>query len=83
MRTRLERGEIDCLTFTSSSTVRNFKHLLPPDKFDTLVNKTTVACIGPITAETAESLGFDVDIVAREYTIPGLYMALVDHFSTA
>jgi len=81
MRTRLENGEIDCLTFTSSSTVRNFKQLLPPDKFDTLVHKTTVACIGPITAETAESLGFDVDIVAREFTVPGLYAAMVDYFS--
>jgi uroporphyrinogen III methyltransferase/synthase len=81
MRTRLENGEIDCLTFTSSSTVRNFKHLLPPDKFDTLVNKTTVACIGPITAETAESLGFEVDIVAREFTVPGLYTAMVDYFT--
>jgi len=77
----LENGDIDCLTFTSSSTVRNFKRLLPPDKFETLIKKTTVACIGPITAETAESHGFDVDVVAREYTIPGLYAALVDHFS--
>ena len=81
MLARLENGEIDCLTFTSSSTVRNFKLLLPPDKFDGLIKKTMVACIGPITAETAESLGFDVDIVAREYTIPGLYAAIVDHFS--
>ena len=83
MLTRLENGEIDCLTFTSSSTVRNFKLLLPPDKFDALVKKTRVACIGPITAETAESLGFGVDIVASEYTIPGLYAAMVDYFSAA
>lgn len=81
MLSRLESGDIDCLTFTSSSTVRNFKRLLPPDKFDILIQKTTVACIGPITAETAESLGFDVHILAREYTIPGLYAALLDYFS--
>ena len=81
MLSRLESGDIDCLTFTSSSTVRNFKRLLPPDKFDILIQKTTVACIGPITAETAESLGFDVHIVAQDYTIPGLYAALVDYFS--
>jgi uroporphyrinogen III methyltransferase/synthase len=82
MLTRLESGDIDCLTFTSSSTVKNFKQLLPPDKFNALIRKTTVACIGPITAETAESLGFDVHVIAREYTIPGLYAALVDHFSS-
>jgi uroporphyrinogen-III synthase len=40
----------------------------------------TVACIGPITAETAESLGFKVHIVAGEYTIPGLYRALIDYY---
>ena len=82
MLTHLENGDIDCLTFTSSSTVKNFKQLLPPDKFNALIRKTTVACIGPITAETAEALGFDVHIIAREYTIPGLYAALVDYFSS-
>ena len=36
-----------------------------------------VACIGPITAETAESLGLKPDVVAEEYTIEGLVKALV------
>ncbi|MCG6911875.1 MAG: uroporphyrinogen-III C-methyltransferase [Deltaproteobacteria bacterium] len=76
----LEKGNVDCITFTSSSTVKNFKRLLPADKFPALVGKTTIACIGPITAATAEALGFDVHIVAREYTIPGLYGAIVDHY---
>ena len=41
-----------------------------------------VACIGPITAETAESLGFKVDITAEEFTIDGLCQAVVKYFST-
>jgi len=79
----LENGSVDCLTFTSSSTVRNFKRLLPSEKFESLVREVTVACIGPITADTAESLGFDVHVVAREYTIQGLYAAIVDHFTSS
>jgi len=77
---RLENKTIDCLTFTSSSTVKNFKKLLPPDRFEGLIRDVTVACIGPITADTAESLGFNVHIVAEEYTIPGLYKALIDYY---
>ena len=35
---------------------------------------------GPVTADTARQLGFDVAIVAEEYTIPGLCTAIVDHY---
>ena len=35
-----------------------------------------VACIGPITAATAEELGIHVDVVATDYTVPGLVDAL-------
>jgi len=39
-----------------------------------------VACIGPITAETAESYGLTVGIRAKENTIPALAEAIVGHF---
>jgi len=39
----------------------------------------TVACIGPITAETARGMGLGVHAMAEEYTIEGLVQALVDH----
>jgi uroporphyrinogen-III synthase len=35
-----------------------------------------VACIGPITAKTAEELGLRVDVVASEYTVEGLVRAI-------
>jgi uroporphyrinogen III methyltransferase/synthase len=42
----------------------------------------TLACIGPITAETARDAGLTVDVVANKSTIPGLVDALVEYFPT-
>ena len=77
---RLERGEIDAVTFTSSSTVRHFCELLGPGAADVL-RQTRVACIGPITAETARSLALTVAIEAPQFTIQALERALVDYFA--
>ena len=64
---------IDIITFTSSSTVR---HLV--DALDSpLPDSVQVACIGPITAQTATDLGLRVDIIAEEYTTRGLVDAIV------
>jgi len=63
------------VTFLSSSTVHHFASLLDGRRLDGVV----VACIGPITAATAEGLGFRVDIVAREYTADGLVEAICRH----
>ncbi len=78
---RLEDRSVDILTFTSSSAARNFKALLPPERFERLIEGVTVASIGPITANTARELGFKVDIEATEYTIPGLCDAILQHFA--
>ena len=78
-RESLQSGDIDLVTFTSSSTVTNLLEILDGDR--SLVNRASVACIGPITASTAQKKGLRVDVVAREYTIPGLVRALRDHFS--
>jgi uroporphyrinogen III methyltransferase/synthase len=78
---QLHSGRIDMVTFTSSSTARNFKALLPDESSDKLMAPVTIASIGPITAETAEALGLKADIVANEYTIDGLCNAIVDHYS--
>ncbi len=76
----LTEQRIDCITFTSSSTVKNFKNLIPEASFKQLLTSVTVACIGPITAETARDLGFDVHLVADTYTIPGLVETLIDYY---
>ncbi|MBI5869927.1 MAG: uroporphyrinogen-III C-methyltransferase [Actinobacteria bacterium] len=77
MKDMLSSGEIDIITFTSSSTVTNFVKLLEGFDFQTLPANVTIACIGPVTADTARDLGLRVDLVADEYTIPGLVRALI------
>lgn len=77
---RLADQHIDCITFTSSSTVINFKKLIPEATFKQLLAPVTVACIGPVTADTARELGFDVHLIADTYTIPGLVDALIDYY---
>lgn len=75
--TQLMEGTIDLVTFTSSSTVKNFKALLPSDKdLKALMKGVLVASIGPITSDTAREMGFEVHIEAERYTIPGLCEAI-------
>jgi uroporphyrinogen III methyltransferase/synthase len=77
---RLREGEVDCVTFTASSTVESFVRVFGEEAAE-LLEKTKVACIGPITAGTARGYGLRVDAEAREYTIPGLTQAVVDLFA--
>ncbi len=76
----LEQGAIDLITFTSSSTVTNFKKLIPKDRLESLLNDVTIASIGPITSETAEKKGFTVHVEAQSYTIAGLCEAIVKYY---
>ena len=70
------------ITFTSSSTVRNFVKLLGLRTARAALNKSSVkhgihsASIGPVTSATLREFGLPVDIEASEYTIPGLIRAL-------
>jgi uroporphyrinogen III methyltransferase / synthase len=73
----LEAG-VDFATFTSSSTVRNFVEMLGSAAGERLKG-AVVACIGPITAQTAREHGLTVEIVAAEYTADGLVDALLDY----
>lgn len=75
----LHRG-VDAITFTSSSTVQGFLDLMDREPEMSLEN-TLVACIGPITAETARDLGLNVGVVASEYTVEGLARAVVEYFA--
>jgi len=91
------RRSVDAITFTSSSTVRNFVALLSGSTkyIDAAnyrrmghdgapmpsLNRAAIACIGPITAQTAREVGLPVDVMAQEYTMDGLVAALVEYFS--
>ena len=72
----LRAGTIAAVTFTSSSTVRNFVDLVGalPDP------QPHVVSIGPVTSDTARGLGLRVDAEAAEHTIDGLVATLTTLF---
>ncbi len=72
---------VDAVTFTSSSTVRNFVRLFGGKSLAEIVNGSRIACIGPITAETVKDLGGRAEIVAREFTVSGMVRAMVEYFT--
>jgi uroporphyrinogen III methyltransferase/synthase len=78
MRRLVADGLIDLVTFTSSSTVTNFAAM-------TGVPTTGLraAAIGPITAETALGLGFDVVVAPSTYTVEALIDAITTHYAGA
>ena len=76
----LDAGEIDVVTFTSSSTVEHLCDALEA-RASELLAKTCVASIGPITTETAEKRGIRVDVTAEQHTVPGLVLAIEKHFT--
>jgi len=71
-----EKG-IHIVTFTSSSTVKNFMQALAAEDIPALLDGVKIACIGPITAETARQAGLTPDIVAVDSTIQGLLEAIL------
>lgn len=76
---KIQRGEIELITFTSSSTVTNLLNLLGSAGPE-LMKQVKVACIGPITAETCLKQGIQPAIIARQYTIQGLVSAILDYY---
>ncbi|MGB8771849.1 MAG: uroporphyrinogen-III synthase [Candidatus Korobacteraceae bacterium] len=76
-------GRPHAITFTSSSTVRNFVELLRLRSARAVLKKRArhhgvhTASIGPVTSATLREFGLPVDIEAKEYTIPGLVTAIV------
>jgi uroporphyrinogen-III synthase len=75
------------VTFTSSSTVRNFVELLGPKRARASraqhagLDGIRMASIGPVTSATLRELDLQADISAKEFTIPGLVAAIVRSFA--
>ena len=69
---QIDFDAIDLLTFTSSSTVKNFAAAYGVDA----LKKIPAAAIGPITARTLETFGATADVVADKFTINGLVEAI-------
>ena len=83
VREALEEKQIDMVTFTSSSTVRNFLEMLDikdEAEFERLLGDVKIASIGPITTKTALEKGLKVDVQPETYTIPAMVDAIVDYY---
>ncbi len=74
-------GEKIWISFTSSSTVRNFLDALGEDWVKAQRDNFRVACIGPITARTAEENGISPDAVAVDASIEALVQILIENES--
>ena len=69
---RVRAGDVDAVTFTSSSTVANFCRLVGP-----LVSPPLVISIGPVTSDAARAAGLRVDAEADPHDIDGLVAAVL------
>lgn len=64
--------QMDYITFASSSAVKAFSELFGDEKLP----EATLAAIGPITAETARELGYEITIIPTSFTLDALTQAL-------
>lgn len=69
-----EKDVINIITFTSSSTVKNFFDLLGDTK---IPKNVKFASIGPVTSDTLRSYGFEPTCEAKVYNIDGLVSAIL------
>lgn len=84
LKTALQEHKINIITFASSKTVQNFYTLIQPICHDplTLLEKVSIASIGPQTSKTCLELFGRVDLEAKEYTLEGLTDAIVQFIKT-
>ncbi|UQD52915.1 uroporphyrinogen-III synthase [Bacillus methanolicus] len=73
----VQSGKVDILTFTSPSTVSHFMKIVRENNGYEKMKDCIVACIGPVTAEKASSLGLKVDVVPQIYTIEEMVKGIV------
>src|SRR5207245_2514902 len=74
LKSKMQRP--DAITFTSSSTARNFLELVGREvAYSGLLDGVDLASIGPVTTATLKELDLAPTVKAKEYTIPGLVNA--------
>ena len=76
----LEKRSVDCITFTSSSTVQNLAAMLGEELMLDMLKGVVVASIGPITSKSCRELGLKVDIEPAEHSLDAMTEALETHF---
>jgi uroporphyrinogen III methyltransferase / synthase len=76
----LEERRVDCITFTSSSTVQNLARVLGENRFLHLLEGVKVASIGPVTSKSCRELGLEVHMEPAQYTLDALAAELTGYF---
>ncbi len=77
----IRNGQVDYISFTSSSTVRNFVKIVGKEHIEDINRQVKIACIGPITANTARENGFTVDIMPESFTIDALFQSILKDYN--
>lgn len=80
LRNSCDNGELDAVTFTSSSTVTCFVEALGRDRLERLRGRFAAVSIGPETSKALRAAGIEPAREAAEYTMDGVVDALVEHF---
>ncbi len=73
-------GGSDCITFTSSSSVKNLAQLFDTNDLSSILADTAIACIGEVTAQTAAQYGLAVQVQPAQSTVASLVEAITDYF---
>ncbi|MCC6545011.1 MAG: uroporphyrinogen-III synthase [Nitrospirae bacterium] len=81
LKTMLRDREIDVVTFTSSSCVKNFLEIIGLDHYKSLLTGVKIACISPVTSDTVRKYGLNVDIIPDRYTVADLAGAIARHYA--
>ena len=71
----LLQTQIDCVTFTSPSAVRNYVEVLGP-RIGAVPERMEYFTIGPVTSAAVRACGLSVAREAQPYTLPGLIAAV-------
>lgn len=71
---------IDCVVFTSPSTVHNLAASVDGASLSCLLGDIPVAAIGPVTADAANALGLAVSILPKQASLDELVSAIAEYF---
>ena len=81
LRKMLRDREIDVVTFTSSSCVKNFLEIIGMNQYKMLLTGVKIACISPVTADTVRKYDLSVDIIPDRYTVVDLARAIARYYA--
>ncbi len=74
----ISKDQIDYAIFTSPSTITNLSLLLDSENLAAFLRKTKIACIGPVTAQSAQRCGLNVHLQPKEHTAPAIVDEIIN-----